>query len=114
MRLVAAAAIALMSQASFASAWERDALTIQGAVICTSPFKLSEGITAANRDDEKWMKEIGCFRVKANIPVVLITPLLDFARPLQARLMLGDDAFTVWAFSSEFKTKKGAKLTFSR
>lgn len=113
-RLTTAAAFALISQALSASAWERDVLTIQGAVFCTSPFKLSEGITAANRGDEKWMKEIGCYKVKADIPVVLITPLLDYARPLQARLLLGDEAYTIWAFSSEFKTKKGGRLTFSR
>lgn len=103
----------LFSAGSASVAAEREIRAVEGGVVCFSPHRLREGIVAANRGDDKWAGELGCVRLRAGVPGLLISPYLRPAQPLQVRLMpVGGEAATVWGYSVSFTTKSGAKLKF--
>lgn len=89
----------------------RDVLTVQGGVVCLSPFRLSEGIAASNRGDPKWASEVGCIRLKGGLKGVVIGPITTIYRPLQVRIFgENDQAGTFWGYADAFSTPKGGKL----
>lgn len=88
---------------------DSEALTMAGAVLCTTPFQITEGLAAARRGDTAWAQSIGCVVARENVRVILVDPNAPLGRPWQVRIIPdnGEPAVTAWGDSTSFKSKSG-------
>lgn len=86
-----------------------EVMTVEGGVVCFSPFNLRQGIVAANHNDQKWLREIGCVKMRGGIRTILIDPNAGLGEPWQVRLYPGKDSdgVTGWGYAPSFQTKAG-------
>lgn len=89
----------------------RDLLTRENALLCMSPFRLNEAMSAAG--DPNWLKSLDCALVPAGLPIkrIDVSPVPDSSKPWQVRLsMPGTDGFTMWGNVFEFNTLDGKRV----
>lgn len=110
--VIVAAAMVLFVSPSPAYEVKKDMLTVEGGVVCISPFRLREGIAAVNQGDKKWTEELGCVRLRDGVRALRIRSDEGLLDPWQVRLMPeGYDAVTVWGYVNSFTTTGGKKLS---
>jgi len=108
-RISSAAFIAWAAFCGVSSARPAEVQTVDGGVVCLRPFELREGIVAANRNDQAWLRELGCVRLSGGIRAVLIDPNAAPAAPWQVRLYPPGkpDGITGWGYAPSFQTRDG-------
>jgi hypothetical protein len=95
--------------------FERDFVTANEAVFCSSPFQVTEGKIALERNDHQWIDRAGCVALEASILLVRIEPtasdILRHRGPWKVRLMLPSGGnFTAWGDPDDFRFTDGARI----
>jgi hypothetical protein len=110
MKLVAAIFLAMTAVAAAAN-FDSEVRTVDGAIVCEVPWKLSEALKAVKANDATWFAETGCRRTHAGLKVIRIDPYASMADPLQVRLYAKDGkSFTVWMFATSLETRDGKPI----
>lgn len=105
--------MALLALIKIAYAGSDEILTVDGGVACLSPYRLSEGIAAANKGDNAWMAEKGCLRLKGDLPATKINLAAKIGKLdewWQVRVHAPNGGVTVWAYAQSFKTVAGKQF----
>lgn len=87
--------------------------TAAGAFACSRPSMAEEGQKAAQANDNKWLKQAGCFFLQPDITAIRIQ---DYPTDNLWQVRLdpnGPSATTAWAYSSSFVAQNGDRLTAS-
>ncbi len=94
---------------------DQEAYTVEGGVICFSPFQIKQAHVAAKNGDIEWLKSIGCIPTKDGIKVILIDKDAPLGRDWQVRIFPdGAPAHTVGGDSSSFTSTQGGKSFWSK
>jgi len=79
----------------------RDYVTLEGAIACTSPFRIEEASQAIIAGDKAWFNRTGCVRVPAGVAALRISPPLAEPGVWQVRLRDRTKGQTVWVRSTD-------------
>lgn len=111
MKAAAAIVLVLLPVAAGAANYDPEVRTIDGAILCFSPLKLTEAHSAAKAGDDDWLHELNCYRSEAGLKVFRANPYAGLAEPWRVRVYAPDGrSGTVWGYSSSFQTVSGKKI----
>ncbi len=82
---------------------EAEMLTTHGGVFCATPFQLRKAIVAANQDDGRQIRQLGCVRTGSGMKVILFEQTAGPFGPWQVRMIPeGMSPVTMWGYASSF------------
>lgn len=81
----AAGAICLALMTGGAAAY--DAVSVDGAIVCSYPGQYREAELAVRAGDSQWLKSSGCVTIKAGVKLTVITPGNQYQSLSQVRLI---------------------------
>jgi hypothetical protein len=85
----------------------RDYVTREGAIACTSPFRIDEASQAIIAADKTWFGRTGCIRVSAGVAAHRIAPPIAEPGVWQVRLRTAKFGATAWMRSTELEVPPG-------
>ena len=112
MRCVLPIAIVIGLALLHARAGDLDTRTVDGAILCATPFQLRKAIVAAHRDEAQRVWQLGCMRAGRGIKVIFSDAIAPPYGPWQVQLVPdGGPNLMMWGYATSFTAHPGQAFT---